>query len=420
MAIVVIGLNHKTAPIAVRERIAFPEKTLHEPLGRWRDVAIAELVILSTCNRVEFYVQTEAPEASYASCVDFVSAYHDIAPSEFTPHLYQWRDAEAVQHLFRVATSLDSLVVGEPQILGQVKAAYRAAQEAGRTGLILTQLFDRAFAVAKTVRTETGISDHAVSVSYAAVELAKKIFEHLHTLTALVLGAGETSELAARHLANQGVKKIFVANRTMARAEQLAQALDAKAVPWELFPEHLVHADIVMSSTSAPQPIIVPAVVQSAMRHRRGRPMFFIDMAVPRDVDPTVNTLENVFVYDLDDLENVVEANRRERQQEAIAADVLVGREVRRFQQWLAGRDAVPTIVALRQHAETIRVVELEKAMARLGALDERQQRVVEALTSAIVNKLLHAPTVYLKRTTSEAQGSEVVQLVRHLFDLNS
>lgn len=420
MAIVVIGLNHKTAPIAVRERLAFPDKALHEPLGYWRDSAIAELVILSTCNRVEFYIQTDAPEASYASCVAFVAEYHGIQASEFTPHLYQLRDTAAVQHLFRVACSLDSLVVGEPQILGQVKTAYRAAQEAGRTGLLLTQLFDRAFGVAKAVRTETGISDHAVSVSYAAVELAKKIFERLHALTAMILGAGETSELAARHLSNQGVKHIFVANRTMARAEQLAQELDAKAVPWELFPEHLVHADIVISSTSASQPIIVPTTVQSAMRHRKGRPMFFIDIAVPRDVDPAVNELENVFVYDIDDLENVVEANRRERQQEALAADVLIGREVRRFQQWLAARDAVPTIVALRHRAETIRAAELDKALAKLGPLDDRQRRAIEGLTAAIMNKLLHAPTMHLKRATHDGQDGDVVQLVRDLFDLNS
>jgi glutamyl-tRNA reductase len=252
------------------------------------------------------------------------------------------------------------------------------------------------------------------------VQLARKIFEHLHTLTAMVLGAGETSELAARHLVNQGVTKIFVANRTMARAEQLAQELGAKAVAWELFPEHLAHADIVISSTSATQPIIVPAMVQSAMRHRKGRPMFFIDIAVPRDVDPAVNALDNVFVYDIDDLENVVAANLRERQQEAIAAEALVGHEVRRFQQWLAARDAVPTIVALRHRAETIRTAELEKALAKLGPLDDRQLRTIEALTAAIVNKLLHAPTVQLKRSTHDGQGGEVVQLVRHLFDLNS
>jgi glutamyl-tRNA reductase len=420
MAIVVVGLNHTTAPIAVRERLAFPDKLLAEPLERFCAPGVAELVILSTCNRVEFYLQTQHAPTGYTSCVEFLAAYHAVAAEHFASHLYQWHDLEAVRHLFRVAASLDSMVLGEPQILGQVKAAYLAAQTAGRTGIILHQLFERAFSVAKTIRSETGISDRAVSVGYAAVELAKKIFENLQHRAVIVLGAGDTSELVVRHLINHGVTQVFVANRTLSRAEQLAQELHAKAIPWESFPEHLVYADIVVSSTSASQPIIRPAMVQEAMRARRGRPMFFVDIAVPRDIDPAVNTLENVFLYDIDDLDHVVAANRRERQQEAMVAEELIWREVRQFQQWLAARDAVPTIVALRQHADTVRQAELDKALAKLGPLDERQHRAVEALTVAIVNKLLHAPTVYLKRVSGAEQGRDTVQLVRHLFELDT
>ena len=420
MAIVVLGLNHTTAPIAVRERLAFSDPALTQALMHFRPPEVQELVILSTCNRVEIYMRTSDVDASVASCVAFVAACHAVPPAQFTAHLYQWSELEAARHLFRVAASLDSLVLGEPQILGQVKAAYLAAQAAGRTGNILSQLFERALSVAKTIRTETGISDHAVSVSYAAVELAKKIFESLQQRTVMVLGAGDTAELAARHLVSQGVTRMFIANRTSERAALLAQALQAKAIPWEAFPEHLAYTDIVISSTSAPHPIIAPAMVREAIRARRNRPMFFIDIAVPRDVDPAVNTLENVFLYDIDDLQNVVQENRRERQREALAAEELIWQEVRQFQQWLAGRDAVPTIVALRQHAEALRQQELEKALHKFGALDERQRRVLEALTHGLVNKLLHAPTVYLKRASHEGQVRDAVHVVRHLFNLDA
>jgi glutamyl-tRNA reductase len=404
----------------VRERLAFSDTALTQALTHFRPPEVQELAILSTCNRVEVYMQTSDVGASVASCVAFVAACHAVPPAQFTSHLYQWSDLEAVRHLFRVAASLDSLVLGEPQILGQVKAAYLAAQAAGRTGSILAQLFERALSVAKTVRTETGISDRAVSVSYAAVELAKKIFESLQQRTVMILGAGDTAELAARHLVSQGVTRMFIANRTSERATLLAQALQAKAIPWEAFPEHLAYTDIVISSTSAPYPIIAPAMVREATRVRRNRPMFFIDIAVPRDIDPAVNTLENVFLYDIDDLQNVVQENRRERQREALAAEELIWQEVRQFQQWLAGRDAVPTIVALRQHAEALRQQELEKALHKFGALDERQRRVLEALTHGLVNKLLHAPTVYLKRASHEGQVRDAVHVVRHLFNLDT
>jgi glutamyl-tRNA reductase len=418
MAIIVVGLNHKTAPVAVRERLAIPEPELAEPLKQFHAPAIEEVVILSMCNGVEFYLQAHQAEAGVSECTEFIATYDALPASEFVPYLYQLHDAEAVRHLFQVAASLDSMVLGEPQILGQVKTAYFAARDAGRTGVILNQLFSRAFNVAKAVRTETGIGDHAVSVSYAAVELAKKIFEHLQDQTVMVLGAGETSELAARHLIRQGVTTMYVVNRTAARAEKLAQALQAKAISWEAFPDYLLHTDIVLSSTGAPHPIIHKAMVQQVMRARKGRSMFFIDIAVPRDVDPAVNALDNVFLYDIDDLENVVEANRQERQREAMAAEELIWREVRHFQQWLATRDAVPTIVALRQRAEEIRLQELDKAFGKLGSLTDRERRAIETLAVGIVNKLLHTPTVNLKRASGDGQVRDYVQFMQDLFEL--
>jgi len=420
MAMVVVGLNHKTAPVAVREQLAIAEADLAAPLAQFRHASLRELVILSTCNRVEIYMETSDTAACVAACTAFLAAYRGVEPSAFEPHLVCRYDLEAARHLFRVAASLDSLVVGEPQILGQVKSAYQAAQQAGRAGPVFHQLFARALGVGKAVRHETGINDNAVSVSYAAVELAKKIFETLQHRTAMILGAGETSELAARHLVRQGVTSIYVANRTHERAVRLAQALQGKAIAWEHVEEHLAHTDIVVSSTAAPEPIVDKAMVQRAMRTRRGQAMFFIDIAVPRDIDPQVNTLENVFLYDIDDLEHVIAANRREREREALVAEEIVWREVRQFEQWLEAQDAVPTIVALRQWAERIRQEELDKALAKLGPLDVRQRRALDALTSGLVNKFLHPPTVNLKRTTGQGRLRDAVQLVRQLFDLDA
>lgn len=419
MAIVVVGLNHKTAPIQVRERLAVSEVELDKPLAKFCHPAVEEVVLLSTCNRVEFYMQAPQGEAGVHGCQTFMASYHALPVSAFAPYLYQLHDADAVRHLFRVAASLDSMVLGEPQILGQVKAAYLAAQETGRTGAILNQLFTRALSVAKAVRSGTGIGDHAVSVSYAAVELAKKIFEHLQDRTVMILGAGETSELAARHFSRQGVAAMLVANRTAIRAEKLAQTLGAKAISWEAFPEHLAQTDIVLSSTSAPQPIIHKAMIQEVIRARKGKPMFFIDIAVPRDIEPGVNDLDGVFVYDIDDLEHVVEANRHERQREALVAEDLIWHEVRQFEQWLSARDAVPTIVALRRRAEALRLEELDKALAKLDRLSDRERRAIEALSVGIVNKLLHAPTVNLKRASRDGRGCDYVQLLQYLFELD-
>ncbi len=335
MAMVVVGLNHKTAPVAVREQLAIAEPELAEPLAHFQHPALHELVILSTCNRVELYMEASDTAACVAACTDFLATYRGIAPEAFEPHLVYRYDAEAVRHLFRVAASLDSLVVGEPQILGQVKAAYMTAQQADRTGLIFNQLFDRALGW-QIVRQETASMTTPVGWWRWA---GQENFESLQR-TAMVLGAGETSELAARHLVRQGVTSIFVANRTHDRAVRLAQALQAKAIPWESVEEHLVHTDIVVSSTAAPDPIVDKPMVQRAMRARRGQSMFFIDIAVPRDIAPEVNHIENVFLYDIDDLEHVIAANRREREREALVAEEIVWREVRQFERWLEARDA--------------------------------------------------------------------------------
>ena len=419
MALLVVGLNHKTAPVAVRERLAFAGQTLAEPLAQRHAPAVEEVVILATCNRVECYLQGPDAAVGARCCIDFLATSHELPEAQFVPHLYQWHDLEAVRHLFRVASGLDSLVLGEPQILGQVKAAYGAARAAQRTGVVLTPLFERALHVAKLVRSATGMSDHAVSVSAAAVELAKKIFAQLPERTAMVLGAGATSELAARHLIRQGVTRLFVANRSPQRAAQLAQALQATALLWEEFPAYLGQADIVLSATSAPQPLIQKAMVQEVMRARKHRPMFFIDMAVPRDIDPAIQTLENVFLYAMDALENVVAANYRARQQAALVAEDLVWREVRQFDKWLAAREAAPTSVALRQWAETTRREALDTALARMGPLEERQRCALETFSASLVQKLCHMLTVNLKRAFREGRGPEYVQLVRHLFALD-
>ena len=418
MAVVVVGLNHTTAPVAVRERLAFSDATLAKALAHFRPPEVQELVVLSTCNRVEMYMQTNDVDASVASAVACVAACHAVPPTQFTPYLYQWSELEAVRHLFRVAASLDSLVLGEPQILGQVKAAYLAAQAAGRTGMIFSQLFERALRVAKTIRTETGISDHAVSVSYAAVELAKKIFESLQQRTVMVLGAGDTAELAARHLVSQGVTRVFIANRTSERAVLLAQALQAKAIPWEMFPEHLAYTDIVISSTSAPHPIIEPAMVREALRARRGRPMFFIDIAVPRDIDPSVNEIDNVFLYDIDDLQQVIDENLKERLKEASRAEEIIASEVEAFCLKMKGREVVPTIVQLRETLEKLRRDEIERNRRHLKDLSPEQQEALDQITKSLVNKILHTPIEQLKQLAHDPQGPDIADLIRKIFNV--
>ncbi len=408
--VLVVGLNHRAAPVEVREALAFPRDAIGDELRRLRATAgVAEAVILSTCNRVEVWAAGDRARLDEVSSFLLARAPRAGVDSSL---LYRLAADEAVRHAFRVPAGLDSLVVGEPQILGQVKEAYRAAAQAGTLGRRLTALRDRALATAKRVRTETAVGRHAVSVSHVAVELAVKIFGHVRGVRVLVVGAGKMSGLAARRLAKEGAQ-LTVVGRTEARASELAAALGGRALPFERLAEELASTDVVLTGTAAPTAIIFRPEVEAAARARRGRPLFLIDIALPRDVDPSVRDLPGVFLYDLDDLHGVAAANLRERQREAHAAEKLIEEEVLRHLADERSRDAVPGVTELRRRAEAIRRAEIEKARRRMGPLTPEQEQALEAVSAAIVNKLLHAPTVCLKDVARQGLSAEQAGLLR-------
>ncbi len=417
--IVVVGLSHKTSTLELREALAFHKDRLAEALRRLRqDAAASEAMILSTCNRVELYAKSE--EGGAESLARFLASYHGRRVEDLEPAVYRLGGAQAVRHAFRVAASLDSMVLGEPQILGQVKDAYQAAQEAGTLGAALNALRNRSLAAAKRARTETGIGHNAVSVSYVAVELARKIFGQLRDKNVLLVGTGKMSTLAARHLVQNGARAAVVGVRTMDRAHELAAALGGRAVPLASLREELAAADIVISGTGAPGVVITREDVEAARaRGGRGRrPLFLIDIAVPRDIEATVAQVQGVFLYDLDDLKSVADANLRERRKEAAAAEAIVEREVREFLDWQRSLDVVPLLVDLRKRAEEIRRAEIDKARSRLGTLSPEQEAALEAASSAIVNKLLHSPTVQIKEMARNGHSPEQVSLIRKLLGL--
>lgn len=415
----VSGLNHRTAPIELREQLALEEDKLREILREMQGSGVlAEVVILSTCNRVEVYgVAEEVGEALHLTWRRLCQQ-RGVAWELVEPRLYTQTDADAVRHCFRVAGSLDSMLLGEPQILGQIKEAFRLAQHCQSVGPLLHGMMTQAFSVAKKVRTETELARHAVSVPYAAVELARKIFGGLNGRAVLLLGAGKMGELAAKHLVDQGVFPLYVTNRTWSRAQELSRLLPGAAVPFEQWRETLARVDIVITSTGATEPIIRKEDVQHALSARRSRPLFFIDIAVPRAVEPGVNDLENVFCYGLDDLQQVVEANLRERLREAQKAEALVEREVGKFLARLQDVNVVPTIVSLREKLEAIRQGEVAKALARLHDPSPETRAAIEALSSAIVNKILHLPTVKLRESSRSGRGRRWTALVSELFGL--
>ncbi|WP_456433231.1 glutamyl-tRNA reductase [Thermosulfuriphilus sp.] len=417
--IAILGLNHRTAPIEVRERLAFANCG-DDPLELLRRLdGLEEVIFLSTCNRVEVIFTASCPEKATEEIKDLFSSANQISRELFEPHLYFLRGQEAVRHIFRVASSLDSMVLGEPQILGQLKEAYRQAATHRTTGVILNRLMHKTFFVAKRVRTETGIASHAVSISYAAVELARKIFGNLSDKSCLLIGAGEMAELAAQHLLAQGAAGITVANRTFERAVELAQRFRGQPARLEEVADWLLKVDIVISSTGAPGYIITYDQVRGIMRPRRMRPLFFIDIAVPRDIEPEVNKIDNVYVYDIDDLKTVVEENRSQREKEALRAERIIEEEILKFYTWLEGLDVVPTIKSIRAKAEEIRRRELAKTLAHIGnQLSPEQIEAIEILTSSIVNKILHDPIIFLKNRYHQ-DGSLVVDMARKLFNLN-
>jgi len=417
--IVIIGLNHRTAPVEIRERLAFPSETIgHALRGLLEKKSLQEGVILSTCNRVEICALARHSFEGTSEAKEFMAAYHGIPMGELNGYLYHYEGDEAVRHLFRVASSLDSMVLGEPQILGQVKDAYGYASEFRTIGPIIDKFFAKTFSVAKRVRTETKVASSAVSVSYAAVELARKIFGDLSDKTVLLIGAGEMCELAARHLISAGVKGIMVTNRTFERAVKLAEEFGGIPIRFDEIPVHLKRADIVLSSTGAPHFILGRRDVEEVIRIRRNRPMFFIDMAVPRDIDPDANQVDNVYVYDIDDLNNVIETNLEERQREALKAEEIVTEEVRSFRRWLDAQQVTPTIITLRRKYEEVKNAEVAKAVSALGADDPKMRKVVESLASSLLNKILHAPISSLKKDADGRNPMDLVAMVREIFDL--
>jgi len=418
MHLVLIGLSHKTAPVSIREKLTFPADVQPRALAALTcSHLVSEAVILSTCNRTEVYAVASDSEGGVEAVIDFLASFHELDRHELVRYLYIVTGEAVVRHLFRVVASLDSMVVGEAQILGQTKTAYDHAQHAGTTGKAFNKLFRQSFEVGKRVRTETAIGESAVSISYAAVELAKKVFDTLDGRTVLVLGAGEMSELTLKHLVANGVSGVLVANRTFERAEEIAARFNGTAVPYEGFYDRIRDTDIVISSTAATEYVITKTDLAPAARHR-SRPLFLIDIAVPRDIDPKTNELPDVFLYDIDDLNGVVEANLEERMTEARRAEGIIDEEIAAFYGWVESMEVVPTVAAIRAKAEVIRQMELEKALKRLE-LSDKERKTVEALTCAIVNKMLHGPTARLKKLSSGKDGYMYVDTARVLYGLD-
>jgi len=421
MNLVLLGMNHRTAPVEVRERMNIPEERLAEAVSDLvHREGIREGLILSTCNRVEVVAAAEENLEAEPILQHFLADHHhcDLAP--FQRYFYRHRQEEVVTHLFRVASSLDSMILGEPQILGQMKQAYGVARQAGGLNGPLNEVVNQALAVARRVRRETAVGSAAVSVSYAAVELAKKIFGSLQGKTIFVIGAGKMSELAAKHLLRSGASAIFVSNRTYERALELAQDFHGTAVPFEQLFETMNKADIVISSTGAPHFVVRKEQAEELLAARKNRPIFFVDIAVPRDIDPAVNELNNAFVYDIDDLEQVVEANKKQREREAAWAEQIVQQEVQRMMKRLASREVVPTIRALEERLNLIREGELERYRGSLATLSPEQRQAVDALTRGILNKVLHGPVTELKSGAGEPGQSHLVQLIQKIFGLRS
>jgi len=416
MSFQLIGVNHKSAPVEVRERLAIPESRLPEALKQFTQFpGVDEAMILSTCNRVELVARTKNGGADLRA---FLGEYFQMERSVIDPHLYEYKEKDAVRHLFRVTSSLDSMVLGEAQILGQVKEAYATARAVGSVNSQLDQLLTRAFAVAKRVRTETAVGSSAVSVASVAVELAKKIFGSLNGKHVYLVGAGKMTELAARHLLAHGAASIFVANRTYDRAIRLAQKFNGQAIEFSRLYDTCDKADIVITSTGAPHAIFRREHGEQFLSRRKNRPMFFIDIAVPRDVDPEMNKLDGIFVYDIDDLQQAIATHVADRKKEAEKADAIINTEVERFQARLQTLDVVPTIVSLQDHLETIRQAEIDRVRGRLGQLSPEQELALETLTHGIVNKIMHTPITTLKTAARESEATTVVDVVRRLFNL--
>ena len=420
MNIIIVGLNHRTAPVELRERLAVPESRLPEAVARLKGwPGVAEALILSTCNRVELYAVVKDTALGFESLREyFVKIAPTVSGEELVPYLYYFDGHDAIRHLFRVTSSLDSMVVGEPQILGQVKVAFDVALTQKTTGVVLNKVLKKAISVGKRVRSETGIAANAVSVSYAAVELAKKIFQNLAGKTVLLIGAGEMAKLAARHLMQAGMQNVMITTRNFELAVDVAKHFNGLPVPFNDFPEEMSNADIVICSTGAASYLVTAEDVQKALWTRRNRPMFLIDISVPRNIEPAVGAVDNAYLYNIDDLQGHVEKNLEQRRQEAMKAEDLVKDEVGLVTRWIKSLEVLPTILALRRKADDIQKGELERILSRLGPLTPRQRELVEELASAISNKLLHGALVALKAEADSTNGPLFTEIAQRLFDL--
>lgn len=421
MHLVLIGLSHKTAPVEVREKLAFPEDRIDEALlNLTSKPSVDEAVILSTCNRTEIYTLASDPEKASEDIISFFADFHNMPATELNGYLYTKLGLDVAKHAFSVSSSLDSMIIGEGQILGQVKQAYGKSLQRKTTGRVLNRLFKEALTIGKKVRTDTDIGESAVSISYAAVELAKRLFGELNNKTVLLVGAGKMSELTAKHLTSSGIQNVLVTNRTFQRAEEMAQKFDGEALPFDQLTKSLALADIIISSTGATQVVITKEQMADAMRKRKNRPVFLIDIAVPRDIDPEINNLYNAYLYDIDDLQGVVQTNLSERQKEARKAHDMIDDNLQSFNKWTATLEVVPTITALRQKADLIRQKELAKAVSMLGEIDQSQIDTMNAMAQAIINKLLHEPTIKIKECAGEKEGRAYIKSISELFSLKT
>ncbi|MEJ2096815.1 MAG: glutamyl-tRNA reductase [Deltaproteobacteria bacterium] len=418
--IVLLGLNHQTAPVELRECIAISKNdTADALLALIRHEAIDEVVVLSTCNRVEVLMVTENAAAAVDAATNFIAEFNRIPRARFENSLYAREGSDAVKHLFKVAASLDSMILGEPQILGQIKEAYNTATQHKTTGVILNRLMHRAFFVAKKIRSETGIGDRAVSGSYAAIELGKKIFDTLEGRKALLVGAGEMAELAVEHLIRHKAGKLYVANRTFERAVKLATQFNGQPIQLEELSDILHDVDIIISSTGSSGYVIRPKQVKQIMHSRKNRPLFFIDIAVPRDIDPAINRLNNVYVYDIDDLQGVIEENIEDRKKEAVKGERLIDEAVIRFRNWYDNLQIVPTIVDLRKKFDSIAAAELEKTVPALGPLSDKERGALHKMIASMINKMMHDPTQLLKSEGKHINKSIYLDITRRLFKLD-
>jgi glutamyl-tRNA reductase len=418
--IILLGLNHKTAPIELRECIAFSKEEADAALKAFgKAPAIIEVVLISTCNRVEILMATQDKSNAVNTAKTFLAEIKKLPVADFEQALYIHEGDDAVRHVFRVASSLDSMVVGEPQILGQMKEAYHAATTNKTSGVLLNRLLHRTFFVAKRIRSETGIGDHAVSISYAAIELGRKIFGTLEGKKVLLIGAGEMAELSVEHLIRNRVEDIFVANRTFERGVKLAKQFKGKAIRFEEIVDCLQYVDIIISSTGSSDYVVNRDQVKGVMRSRRNRPLFFIDIAVPRDIDPQINRLNNSYIYDIDDLKGVIDENIQNRQQEAIKGERIVDEAVIHFRQWHKNMDVVPTIVALRNKIDSIAKAEIKKTLRSLNHLTIDDDQAINRLVNAMINKILHDPTLLLKGNGFHEDKSAYIDITRKLFKLD-